>query len=130
MSGSDWDKAQQEQVDAKSGKEVVSTDDPDIFGRSGRILVKIHRACQPSARRVDATKIFATGFSMGCMMSHRLALEKSAIVAGFGCHGGTMIQLGEDVAAGKGKIQCPADASVFDGRYRGRLVCQRDSRFG
>jgi hypothetical protein len=25
------------------------------------------------------------------MMSHRFALEKSGIVAGFGCHGGTLI---------------------------------------
>merc|ERR1719231_8964 len=32
---------------------------------------------------------------MGCMMSHRFALEKSSIVAGFGCHGGRMIQFGD-----------------------------------
>jgi len=36
---------------------------------------------------------------MGCMMSHRLALERSSIIAGFGGHGGTLIQLGSDIDA-------------------------------
>lgn len=104
MSGSDWDKAQQEQVDAKSGKEVVSTDDLTFLADLVAYLSKSTEPANPARGRVDATKIFATGFSMGCMMSHRLALEKSAIVAGFGCHGGTMIQLGEDVAAEKARF--------------------------
>ena len=35
------------------------------------------------------------------MMSHRLALERSSIMAGFAGHGGTMIQLGNNLDAEK-----------------------------
>ena len=34
-------------------------------------------------------------------MSHRIALERSKIIAGFGCHGGTLIQQDADLAAQK-----------------------------
>merc|ERR1711937_571794 len=54
-----------------------------------------------SQGRVDAERVYATGFSMGCMMSHRIALERSKIFAGFGCHGGTLIQIASTLAAQK-----------------------------
>jgi poly(3-hydroxybutyrate) depolymerase len=50
---------------------------------------------------VDAERVYFSGFSMGCMMSHRMALEKSELVAGFGCHGGTLIVLDSDFSAEK-----------------------------
>ena len=47
------------------------------------------QAANPSKGLVDPERVYFTGFSMGCMMANRFALERSSITAGFGCHGGT-----------------------------------------
>jgi len=52
-----------------------------------------------SEPRVDSARVFVTGFSMGCMMAHRFALERSAIVAGLGCHGGELNLVGAETPA-------------------------------
>ena len=72
-----------EQEDAKSGKQVASTDDLTFLADLVAFVTKSTESTNPAANLVDPTKVFATGFSMGCMMSHRFALEKSSIVAGF-----------------------------------------------
>ena len=48
---------------------------------------------------IDRTRVYLTGFSMGCMMAHRFAMERSDLVAGFGCHGGDLIGAGADLNA-------------------------------
>ena len=81
----------------------------------------------PAAGYVDPDRVFATGFSMGCMMSHRLALEKSKIVAGFGCHGGAMIQLGPDIAAEKKRFDVqPMPAYLTGGTLDGWFADRGD----
>ena len=65
------------------------------------LIVQSDSSNNPAKGLVDAERVFSTGFSMGCMMSHRLALERSSIIAGFAGHGGTMIQLGSDLDAEK-----------------------------
>ena len=78
--------------ETEGGKEMHSVDDVSFLSSMVATIVKSQAESNPSKGRVDAERVYATGFSMGCMMSHRLALEKSNIVAGFGCHGGTLIQ--------------------------------------
>ena len=75
----------------KGEKEIHSTDDVTF------LTDLIAHAVKTDGSNIDPERIYATGFSMGCMMSHRLALEKSNILAGFGCHGGRMIGLSSDV---------------------------------
>jgi poly(3-hydroxybutyrate) depolymerase len=73
-------------------KTVTATDDLAFLSSM------IARIVEQQAGRVDAERVYATGFSMGCMMAHRLALERSAVIAGFGCHGGTLIALAADLS--------------------------------
>lgn len=40
--------------------------------------------------KLDPDRVYLSGFSLGCMMSHRFAMERSHIVAAFGCHGGSL----------------------------------------
>jgi poly(3-hydroxybutyrate) depolymerase len=95
--GSDCDKVQE-----KAGnKQVASTDDLTFLSSAIAHVVKSTADTNAAKGRVDAERIFLTGFSMGCMISHRLALERSKFIAGFGCHGGTLIQRGDDTAAQK-----------------------------
>ena len=81
-------------VSQNAGKDIHSTDD---VGFLTRMLARIvaEDGADGSLPVVDAERIFATGFSMGCMMAHRLALERSHVLAGFGCHGGTLNGLRE-----------------------------------
>ena len=39
---------------------------------------------------VDPERVYLTGFSLGCMMAQRFALERSKLVAGFMCYGGEL----------------------------------------
>ena len=87
-----------EQAENK-GKEVASQDDVTFLTHMISFVLKSSEAANVAMGKVDAERIYATGFSMGCMMSHRIALERSKIIAGFGCHGGRMIGLGNDIAA-------------------------------
>eukprot|EP00945_MAST-04E_sp_MAST-4E-sp1_P003675 g3675.t1 len=85
--GSDCDDIQKEE-----GKDIHKVDDLTFLTNMLATIVKSQSDSNPAKGRVDAERVYATGFSMGCMMSHRLALEKSTILAGFGCHGGTLNQ--------------------------------------
>eukprot|EP00935_MAST-01C_sp_MAST-1C-sp1_P001581 g1581.t1 len=49
--------------------------------------------------RVDPERVYVTGFSLGCMMAHRFALERSQLVAGLGCHGGELSLVDTTVAS-------------------------------
>ncbi len=49
--------------------------------------------------RIDAERVYLSGFSLGCMMSHRMAMEKSDIVAGISCHGGELSLVDENTSA-------------------------------
>ena len=99
--GADCDKAQKEQDKQNTNKIVHSVDDITFLSSMISYMVQSDSANNPAKGLVDSERIFSTGFSMGCMMSHRLALERSSIVAGFAGHGGTMIQLGSDLNAEK-----------------------------
>ena len=86
--GSDCDALQEEET----GKNIHKVDDLTFLTNMIATIVKSKSESNPAKDRVDAKRVYATGFSMGCMMSHRLALERSAVLAGFGCHGGTLNQ--------------------------------------
>jgi len=81
-----------------TGKEIYSTDDLSFLVNMVATIVKGLEDSNPAKGRIDAERVFATGFSMGCMMSHRLALEHSSILAGFGCHGGTLVHPSNAIA--------------------------------
>mmetsp|Transcript_11342 Transcript_11342/g.21585 ORF Transcript_11342/g.21585 Transcript_11342/m.21585 type:complete len:520 (-) Transcript_11342:86-1645(-) len=89
--GSDCDMTEAE----NNGKSIHSVDDLTFLS------TMVAKIVQAADSRIDVERIYVTGFSMGCMMSHRFALERSKIVAGFGCHGGTLIQPGSNLAAQK-----------------------------
>lgn len=55
--------------------------------------------------RVDASRVYLTGFSLGCMMAHRVIMEKSSIIAAMSCHGGGLTGLQEDTPAALDKEQ-------------------------
>eukprot|EP00927_Polykrikos_kofoidii_P055371 TRINITY_DN49640_c0_g1_i1.p1 TRINITY_DN49640_c0_g1~~TRINITY_DN49640_c0_g1_i1.p1 ORF type:complete len:423 (-),score=63.74 TRINITY_DN49640_c0_g1_i1:11-1279(-) len=44
----------------------------------------------PHKDKIDVERIYMSGFSLGCMMAHRFSMERSAIVAALGCHGGEL----------------------------------------
>ena len=48
--------------------------------------------------RIDTERV-SVGFSLGCMMSHRMAMEKSDIVAGISCHGGELSLVDENTCS-------------------------------
>lgn len=89
--GNDTEKARAE----FDGKTIHSVDDLTFLENM------VSRVVRAPGSRVDPERVFATGFSMGCMMSHRLALEKSGIIAGFGCHGGTLVSYDASDIAGQ-----------------------------
>lgn len=98
--GSDCDKAQAE----NTGKAIHTTDDVAFISALIAYAIKNDDSSNPSYGRINPEKVYTTGFSMGCMMSHRLALERSSIIAGFGGHGGTIIQLGSDLNAERSRF--------------------------
>ena len=73
-----------------AGKDVTSTDDLTFL--SAMVAHIVHSgvnynttsvsAAVTGRVSVDPERVYATGFSMGCMMAHRLAMERSAIIAG------------------------------------------------
>jgi poly(3-hydroxybutyrate) depolymerase len=52
-----------------------------------------------ASKPVDPEQIYVTGFSLGCMMAQRFAMERSKLVAGLGCHGGELSGVGIEPAA-------------------------------
>lgn len=52
-----------------------------------------------SEPRVDVERVYVTGFSLGCMMAQRYAMERSKLVAGLGCHGGELSGVGTTAQA-------------------------------
>uniref|UniRef100_A0A7S1NEY1 Feruloyl esterase n=1 Tax=Eutreptiella gymnastica TaxID=73025 RepID=A0A7S1NEY1_9EUGL len=89
--GSDCDKAKTANAGKNAGKAIASQDDLTFLTNLVAYMVKNQAAANPAKGRVDPERVYSTGFSMGCMMSHRLAMERSNIVAAFGCHGGQLI---------------------------------------
>jgi len=77
----------------KIGKGITMTDDVTFLMDMIAYVLKSTDSAEvnPGKGYIDAARIYLTGFSMGCMMSHRLSLERSDAIAGFGCHGGTLI---------------------------------------
>lgn len=50
----------------------------------------------PWSNLLNPERVYMTGFSMGCMMAQRYALERSKVLAGFACHGGELNYIGEE----------------------------------
>jgi poly(3-hydroxybutyrate) depolymerase len=91
--GSDCDVANLAEA-AGGGKDIYSADDLDFLSR---LISNVYhdKVAIPSSATVneitiDPERVYMTGFSMGCMMSQRFAMEKSRILAGFGCQGGDL----------------------------------------
>ena len=76
------------------GKQVSTTNDVEFLEQLVQIMVRGTPGVNGTAHgawpagRVDGSRVYLTGFSLGCMMSNRLAMERSSIIAGFGCQGG------------------------------------------
>lgn len=54
---------------------------------------------------VDPERVYLTGFSLGCMMAHRFAMERGKLVAGLGCHGGELSGVGKETTATKDALK-------------------------
>ena len=67
------------------GKQVSTQDD---VGFLSQLVANLAASSSDGKGKVDVTRVYFTGFSMGCMMSNRIAMERSNLVAGFGCQGG------------------------------------------
>lgn len=78
---------------ASGGKSIHDIDDITFIAQ----LIAFEAA--RTVGTIDRTRVYLTGFSMGCMMAHRFAMERSDLVAGFGCHGGDLIGAGADLNA-------------------------------
>ena len=78
---------------ASGGKSIHDIDDITFIAQ----LIAFEAA--RTVDTIDRTRVYLTGFSMGCMMAHRFAMERSDLVAGFGCHGGDLIGAGADLNA-------------------------------
>jgi poly(3-hydroxybutyrate) depolymerase len=96
--GSDCNSARGQAV-KDAGKGLASWDEIGFLEQMITNIVKTTSSSQPWKDRVDPERIYMTGFSMGCMMAHRFALERSKVVAGFGCHGGELSLIDTDVAS-------------------------------
>ena len=94
---------------ASNGKSITSTDDLTF------ITDLIAYEAAPTTNAIDPKRVYLTGFSMGCMMAHRFAMERSDLVAGFGCHGGDLIGAGDDLAAQKVKFSIEPMAAFMTG---------------
>ena len=72
----------------ESGKQDMATwDDLQFLDR----MIATIAASEP---RVDVERVYVSGFSLGCMMAQRYAMERSKVVAGLGCHGGELSGVG------------------------------------
>eukprot|EP00943_MAST-04B_sp_MAST-4B-sp1_P004221 g4221.t1 len=109
--GSDCDKTQAE----SKGKDIHTTDDVTFISALIAYAIKNDDSSNPSYGVINPEKVYTTGFSMGCMMSHRLALERSSIIAGFGGHGGRLIQLGSDLNAERSRFNLQAMPAYMTG---------------
>ena len=98
---------------ASGGKNIRDTD--DITFLTALIAFEAARPMDDSSPPVDATRVYLTGFSMGCMMAHRFAMERSDLTAGFGCHGGDLIGAGADLNAQKARFSIEPTAAFMTG---------------
>ena len=98
---------------ASGGKNIRDTD--DITFLTALIAFEAARPMDGSSPPVDATRVYLTGFSMGCMMAHRFAMERSDLTAGFGCHGGDLIGAGADLNAQKARFSIKPTAAFMTG---------------
>jgi len=85
---------------AKDGKQksVATWDDAGFLEMMIATIVKSTKETAWKGK-VDATRVTVAGFSMGCMMSHRMILEKSNIIASMTCQGGGLTGLDASTAA-------------------------------
>ena len=67
--GSDCDKSQAE--GDKTGKKIHTTDDVTFISALIAYAIKNDDSSNPSYGVINPEKVYTTGFSMGCMMSHR-----------------------------------------------------------
>ena len=72
------------------GKEIIDWDDASFLKTLLATMIK-KKEKTPWRGRINPKRIFVSGFSEGCMMSQRFAMEHSSIVAGITCHGGRLI---------------------------------------
>eukprot|EP00933_Yihiella_yeosuensis_P060507 TRINITY_DN63261_c0_g1_i1.p1 TRINITY_DN63261_c0_g1~~TRINITY_DN63261_c0_g1_i1.p1 ORF type:complete len:439 (-),score=70.34 TRINITY_DN63261_c0_g1_i1:21-1337(-) len=82
-------------AEQKGGKQVADWDD---VGFLEQLITNVVRNGVKNAAKasfsIDPERIYLTGFSMGCMMSNRMAMERSKLIAGFSCHGGELNMVG------------------------------------
>ena len=105
----------------KGGGTMASWDDLAFLTQMAANIVKGARA--PEWRgRVDAERVYVTGFSLGCMMAQRFAMERGRLVAGLGCHGGALslveTTVGAELDAEKAKFEVqpmPTYLTIGDG---------------
>jgi poly(3-hydroxybutyrate) depolymerase len=98
---------------ASGGKSIRDTD--DITFLAALVAFEAARPVDGSSPPVDATRVYLTGFSMGCMMAHRFAMERSDLIAGFGCHGGDLIGAGADLNTQKARFSIEPTAAFMTG---------------
>jgi len=92
-SGNQWGSCGSDCAKVRDGSKAIhSVDDVTFLSDMIAYMAKSQSSTSVTKGLVDPEKVFLTGFSMGCMMSHRFAMEKSNITAGFGCHGGALIR--------------------------------------
>jgi poly(3-hydroxybutyrate) depolymerase len=88
--GSDCDSAQgQAAAQEKGSLGLASWDDISFLEQLIANIVN-GQGTSDWKGRVDPERVYVSGFSLGCMMAHRFALERSQLVAGLGCHGGEL----------------------------------------
>lgn len=75
---------------SEKGKEIIDWDDIGFLRAMLATIIK-SKAKSPWKFLVDPRRLFLSGFSEGCMMAQRMAMEKSSIIAGMTCHGGRLI---------------------------------------
>jgi poly(3-hydroxybutyrate) depolymerase len=70
----------------QTGKAIAEWDDVGFLEQLVVTMVKT----SPYKDKIDAERVYVSGFSNGCMMAHRFAVERSKIVAALGCGGGDL----------------------------------------
>jgi poly(3-hydroxybutyrate) depolymerase len=76
----------------EGGKDMATWDDLQFLDR----MIASIAGSEP---RVDVERVYVSGFSLGCMLAQRYAMERSKVVAGLGCHGGELSGVGTTAPA-------------------------------
>jgi len=85
-SGRLWASHGTKNVPSENSKSLPTWNDIDFLEKLVAFMVK----SSTEKQIIDPERIYVSGFSLGCMMSHRFSMERSKIVAAFGCHGGEL----------------------------------------